>query len=171
MTDHEKVSLSGIRPSQTNEASVVAEQLVVPAASAGANSDAISGKALVVGGGSGAAIVVLANIFIHDSAIRTAVQGLAPTATLLVTPIYRWIGGEIAEWYNDLKAERKRIKLLEQARQALVDVKKQYTELNNDPNATKAHKDDILNSLQNIEKKVFELNVKGILVIDTTPPR
>ena len=166
MPEIETVSLTGLGSQRgTEDASLVAEQLVVPRKGE-ASAAQIGAKELAIGGGSGGAIVVLSNMFVHSDQTRLFIQVLAPTAAPVLTAAYQWMGGEIADWHDDWKSERKRLKLLKQAKSALEEARRQNADIDKDPKATAAHKVNSRETLQKIERKVLELSVKGILILE-----
>ena len=98
--------------------------------------------------------------------LRIALQALAPTVTLMLTPMYQWFGGELSAYYKDWKSERKRLKLLRPARTALEEARRQNSTIECDCNATSEHKSKARDTLQRIERKVLELYAQQILVLE-----
>ena len=166
MAEWEQASLSGLGPvAGADDASLISEQLVVPAGG-GSSPARIGMKELAAGGSSGGAIIVLANIFIPNSTAQDSFASARPNGYVMLTPMYQWFGGELSAYYKDWKSERKRLKLLRQARTALEEARRQNSTIECDSNATSEHKSKAHDTLQRIESKVLELNVKVILVLE-----
>ncbi len=165
MGEDEKINLKKSSSTNSGDLEIRSEKIVVSSSESPAGNK-ISATDIAVGGGTGGIVVVLADLFVSDPHLRQLAQIIAPTVSLVILHFYRWLSGEISEFYKEWKQERSRLKFLGQAEAALSEARIQLREVSSDSDATPDEKTAVRVRVQRIEKSVLNLKLKGILILD-----
>lgn len=163
MANDDPIPLNGLKASGSNGVEILDEKIAV----ASQQGIAPSGTSqLTVGGSAGGITAYLANTYLSSTSLRDLFVYLSPTIGIIIMGVYSFSAAQISKWWKAREAERTRVTLLRRAREGLKDAKDQLAAIKSDGASTQDHKTTARERVQLIERKVLDLNVQGIVVLD-----